>query len=115
MIIEPIVWESSSILSQARYNGLMRDLLAPGGQFGRFHIEAEVGHGSMGIVYRCHDPKQQQAVYPEADPDGISNEAIDGLIKRLRQRLRQTNPGQEYIEVVRGYGVRLTQAHSTPP
>jgi pSer/pThr/pTyr-binding forkhead associated (FHA) protein len=55
------------------------------------------------------------AVYPEADPEGISNEAIDGLIKRLRRRLRQTNPGQEYIEVVRGHGVRLTQAHLAPP
>ena len=50
------------------------------------------------------------AVYPEADPDGISNEAIDGLIKRLRKRLRQANSNQAYIEVVRGHGVRLTQA-----
>jgi len=49
------------------------------------------------------------AIYPEADPDGISNEAIDGLIKRLRQRLRQANPHQEYIEVVRGHGLRLIQ------
>jgi pSer/pThr/pTyr-binding forkhead associated (FHA) protein len=49
------------------------------------------------------------AIYPESDPDGISNEAIDGLIKRLRQRLRQANPRQEYIEVVRGHGLRLIQ------
>jgi serine/threonine protein kinase len=49
------------------------------------------------------------AVYPEAEPEGISNEAIDGLIKRLRQRLRQANSHQEYIEVVRGHGLRLTQ------
>lgn len=48
------------------------------------------------------------AVYPEADAGGISNDAIDGLIKRLRKRLRQTNPKQEYIEVVRGHGLRLT-------
>jgi serine/threonine protein kinase len=48
-------------------------------------------------------------VYPGLDAEGISSEAIDGLIKRLRQRLRQANPRQEYIEVVRGHGLRLLQ------
>ncbi|MCL4265360.1 MAG: FHA domain-containing protein [Anaerolineae bacterium] len=47
------------------------------------------------------------AVWPDADPNGISEEAIDGLIKRLRQRLRQTQPQSEYVEVIRGHGLRL--------
>lgn len=47
------------------------------------------------------------AVWPDADPDGISEEAIDGLIKRLRQRLRQTQPQSAYLEVIRGHGLRL--------
>ncbi|MBX3061238.1 MAG: FHA domain-containing protein [Anaerolineae bacterium] len=51
------------------------------------------------------------AVWPDADPDGISEEAIDGLIKRLRQRLRQTQPPSEYVEVIRGHGLRLIQPH----
>lgn len=51
------------------------------------------------------------AVWPDADPDGISEEAIDGLIKRLRRRLRQTQPPSEYVEVIRGHGLRLIQPH----
>lgn len=50
------------------------------------------------------------AVYADADPNGISNEAVDGLLKRLRQRLRHTKSGRDYIEVVRGHGVRLLSA-----
>ena len=49
------------------------------------------------------------AVWPEADPSGVSEEALDGLIKRLRTRLRETSPNADYVEVVRGQGVRLVQ------
>lgn len=54
------------------------------------------------------------AVWPDADPTGISEEAIDGLIKRLRQRLRQTQPQAEYVEVVRGHGLRLVPPAERP-
>jgi len=54
------------------------------------------------------------AVWPEADPTGISEEAIDGLIKRLRQRLRRVQPQAEYIEVVRGQGLRLVHPAERP-
>ena len=47
------------------------------------------------------------AVYPNTNPEGISNEAIDGLIKRLRKRLRAYSIKREYLEVVRGRGIRL--------
>ncbi len=47
------------------------------------------------------------AVWPAADPSGVSEEAVDGLIKRLRQRLRQTQPQQDYLQVIRGRGLRL--------
>jgi hypothetical protein len=54
------------------------------------------------------------AVWPDADPTGISEEAIDGLIKRLRQRLRQAQPQVEYVEVVRGHGLRLVHPAERP-
>jgi hypothetical protein len=47
------------------------------------------------------------AVWPEANPEGVSDEAVDGLIKRLRARLRQAQPEREVIEVLRGQGVRI--------
>ncbi len=48
-----------------------------------------------------------KTVWPDVDAAGVSGEAVDGLIKRLRKRLRQINPQQPYIEVVRGHGLRL--------
>jgi pSer/pThr/pTyr-binding forkhead associated (FHA) protein len=51
-----------------------------------------------------------RAVWPEADPTGVSEEAIDGLIKRLRARLREIPTRLEYIEVLRGQGLRLRGA-----
>lgn len=48
-----------------------------------------------------------ESVWPEHDPSGVSGEAVDGVIKRLRQRLRQAQPNHEYIEVRRGYGLRI--------
>ncbi|MEM7344622.1 MAG: FHA domain-containing protein [Chloroflexota bacterium] len=48
-------------------------------------------------------------VWPDVDPSGVSTEAVDGLIKRLRQRLRQTQPEQTYVQVIRGHGLKLAQ------
>lgn len=47
------------------------------------------------------------AVWPEAEADGVSDEAIDALVRRIRLRLRELNPKQEYIVTVRGYGFKL--------
>ncbi len=47
------------------------------------------------------------AVWPGDDPRGVSEEAVDSLIKRLRARLRQAQPEREYIELIRGHGARL--------
>ncbi|MCP5095077.1 MAG: protein kinase, partial [Chloroflexi bacterium] len=49
------------------------------------------------------------AVWPDTDSSGVSNEAVDGLIKRLRKRLREYSKAQEYLQVVRGRGIRLIQ------
>ena len=47
------------------------------------------------------------AVWPDSSVDGVSEEAVDGLIKRLRGRLREA--GRDPIEVRRGMGLRLSR------
>ena len=49
-------------------------------------------------------------VWPEENPAGISKQALEGLIKRLRQRLRAASPHDTSIQMVRGYGVKLVQS-----
>jgi hypothetical protein len=48
-----------------------------------------------------------QAVWPEDDRDGISEQAIDALARRLRERLAESDPGTQYVITVRGHGFRL--------
>jgi len=45
-------------------------------------------------------------VWPGA-ADGVSDEAIDALIKRLRARLAETPGGQRYLTTLRGRGLML--------
>lgn len=46
-------------------------------------------------------------VWQDANPDGVSTDAVNGLIKRLRARLQDAQPEKEYIEILRGSGLRL--------
>jgi DNA-binding response OmpR family regulator len=46
------------------------------------------------------------AVWPGA-ADGVSDEAIDALIKRLRARLCEAPDGQRYLTTLRGRGIML--------
>ena len=47
------------------------------------------------------------AVWPEDERDGISEQAIDALARRLRERLAEVDPESQYIITVRGHGFRL--------
>jgi DNA-binding winged helix-turn-helix (wHTH) protein len=38
---------------------------------------------------------------------GISDQALDALVRRLRDRLAEADPGREYVVTVRGHGLRL--------
>lgn len=48
-----------------------------------------------------------EAVWPEASSDGVSEQAIDALVRRLRERLAETDEEFRYIVTVRGHGFRL--------
>ena len=47
------------------------------------------------------------AVWPEAVEEGVSEQAIDALVRRLRDRLAEPGQDHEYIVTVRGHGFRL--------
>ncbi len=38
---------------------------------------------------------------------GVSDQALDALIRRLRDRLAALDPGHQYIHTVRGHGIRM--------
>ena len=47
------------------------------------------------------------AVWPDAVEEGVSEQAIDALARRLRERLAEIDPDHQYIVTVRGHGFRL--------
>ncbi len=54
-------------------------------------------------------PEIVAAIWPNTDPSGVSKEAVEGLIKRLRARLREAQPAGDYLNIVRGHGLRIIQ------
>jgi hypothetical protein len=48
-----------------------------------------------------------ETVWPEAIGEGVSEQAIDALVRRLRDRLAEVDPTWQYIVTVRGHGFRL--------
>ena len=46
-------------------------------------------------------------VWGEEESQGVSEQAFDALVRRLRERLETLDPGQRYIVTVRGHGLRL--------
>jgi DNA-binding response OmpR family regulator len=51
------------------------------------------------------------AVWPEDDQEGISEQAIDALARRLRERLGEVDADTQYVVTVRGHGFRLENAY----
>jgi pSer/pThr/pTyr-binding forkhead associated (FHA) protein len=47
------------------------------------------------------------SVWSEAERDGVSEQAIDALVRRLRERLSEIDSDGEYVVTVRGHGFRL--------
>jgi hypothetical protein len=46
-------------------------------------------------------------VWTEEEAAGVSEQAIDALVRRLRERIDAIDPGHDYIVTVRGHGFRL--------
>jgi pSer/pThr/pTyr-binding forkhead associated (FHA) protein len=54
--------------------------------------------------------KVVEAVWPDEEAEGISEQAIDALARRLRERIAEIDEETKYVETVRGHGFRLNMA-----
>jgi len=64
------------------------------------------------VLYDNHDrivdrDEVVHAVWPDSAGEGVSEQAIDALVRRLRDRLTEIDSGQNFIVTVRGHGLRL--------
>lgn len=57
----------------------------------------------------CSRDDIAQTVWADQNVQGVSDQAIDALVRRLRHRLSETGSQHDYIEAVRGFGFRLKQ------
>jgi len=60
----------------------------------------------------CSRDEIVEAVWPEVAEEGVSDQAIDALVRRLRERIGEMDPGHQYIVTVRGHGFRLDKIPS---
>lgn len=51
-------------------------------------------------------------VWSEEEAEGVSEQAIDALARRLRERIAEIDPTNKYVETVRGHGFRLNLAEN---
>lgn len=62
----------------------------------------------------CSREEIISAVWPKGSA-GVSDDAVDGLVKRLRARLKEIAPDVALIQSVRGHGLKLTGEDSRDP
>ncbi|OQY45841.1 MAG: hypothetical protein B6242_09385 [Anaerolineaceae bacterium 4572_78] len=48
-----------------------------------------------------------KAAWPDDNAEGVSDDAVDAMIRRLRNRLSEIDPDHNYVVTVRGYGFKL--------
>ncbi len=58
----------------------------------------------------CTREQVVETVWPEVVSEGVSEQAIDALVRRLRDRIAELDPDWQYIITVRGHGFRLENA-----
>jgi len=54
-----------------------------------------------------------EAVWGRA-AEGVTEQALDALVRRLRDRIAEIDPSQEYIVTIRGHGLRLDNPPVSP-
>ncbi|MBM4456339.1 MAG: FHA domain-containing protein [Chloroflexi bacterium] len=64
----------------------------------------ELVFAATGVVGR---DELVRAVWPEAAEGSVSEQSIDALVRRLRERLAELDPEHQYLVTMRGHGFRF--------
>ena len=75
--------------------------LAPGTQLGQYKIEAEIGEGGMGVVFRAHDTKLQRPVAIKL----LSDDLADAAARRRFQREAQMASSLNHPHILTVYDI----------
>ncbi|HAE60607.1 MAG TPA: hypothetical protein DCG54_14165 [Anaerolineae bacterium] len=70
----------------------------------QFHLLWKLYENSGSVVTRL---ELVNTVWGDEQSAGVSDQALDALIRRLRDRLAEIDPAHAYIVTVRGHGMRL--------
>lgn len=70
----------------------------------QFHI-LQILYNKQGQVVSRQELVNE--AWGEEQAVGVSDQALDALLRRLRDRILETDPSQQYIITLRGHGLRL--------
>ncbi len=86
---------------QVWINGMMAD---PPLSLHQYRLLEALWDSNGGVVTR---EQIVNTVWPEASGEGVSEQAIDALVRRLRERIAEFDEDFSFIVTVRGHGFRL--------
>ncbi|MBC7258229.1 MAG: FHA domain-containing protein [Chloroflexi bacterium] len=101
---------------EPRKPGLSLDLAARRAWVGSVEVDPPLSPAQFRLLYLLWDARGRvvsreeivAAVWPEESAEGISEQAIDALVRRLKERLAPLG-ADDYIVTVRGHGFRLQE------
>jgi pSer/pThr/pTyr-binding forkhead associated (FHA) protein len=104
LTFEPPSSTGNLVIDEAQRSVVINGLdLRPPLSLAQFRL-LELLHNAHGAV--CSRDEIVEVVWPGTDGLGVSEQAIDALVRRLRDRLMEVDT-YEYIVTVRGHGFRL--------
>ena len=104
LTFEPPTLEGNLIIDESRRTVRIKNKdLTPPLSLAQFRL-LQLLHNADGAVVSRDDIVN--TVWPESEGIGVSEQAIDALVRRLRDRLSELDP-YNYIVTVRGHGFRL--------
>ena len=105
--VEPVAAGNLRIDEDTRQVLIQDQVLDPPLSPAQYRLLSLLKNAQGGVVTRDEVVRQ---VWPEAVEEGVSEQAIDALVRRLRERLAELDPVHQYIITVRGHGFRFENA-----